>query len=461
MGNYVNKFFTHKTETYNNEIEKEEIKDSSAIDEVTIEKNMQTPPIIRKTLVTDPRSVTSGISRTPIEVNNTPVGLNKKIISAIPKHLQNKSYLETDIDKIMLCLTPKKHLMPKLIEIPKQNKNEENLLTPISNNLNNKKIITDIEKERYNILGLDPRSPAADFDRTPILMPKSIERLRARSQECLHRQGSYDTDIFYPKFSYCEMSSQFNVTEVQVLADLDTSAVNSLHSVITDSDDKLNEPESSYSNDSVKTNFISEIEKELEDQSEVQSILEQNNCNDNNIKKNAEQKCIINNDIIKIWRDSLILDTFEESELNESDNVQEVTEKMSQINKEEVIITFDNDNTKDLIPKLINSENEKTKVDTIKKKKKIVKSEIKVTTDEKKSFIDKNENESIKIRTPLGNRSNNEQIQTLLTKSPQQVFKNRNVVSKILKENTSPHKKYFVKSKLNGVQWDPDSTVII
>lgn len=91
------------------------------------------------------------------------------------------------------------------------------------------------------------------------------------------------------------------------------------------------------------------------------------------------------------------MDTFEESELNESDNVQEVTEKMSQINKEEVIITFDNDNTKDLIPKLINSENEKTKVDTIKKKKKIIKSEIKVTTDEKKSFIDKNENESIKV----------------------------------------------------------------
>lgn len=89
------------------------------------------------------------------------------------------------------------------------------------------------------------------------------------------------------------------------------------------------------------------------------------------------------------------MDTFEES--NESDNVQEVTEKMSQINKEEVIITFDNDSTKDLIPKLINSENEKTKVDTIKKKKKIVKSEIKVTTDEKKSFIDKNENESIKV----------------------------------------------------------------
>lgn len=41
------------------------------------------------------------------------------------------------------------------------------------------------------------------------------------------------------------------------------------------------------------------------------------------------------------------------------------------------------------------------------------------------------------------------------------MFKNKSIVSKILKENTPPHKKYFVKSKLNGVQWDADSTVII
>ena len=41
------------------------------------------------------------------------------MISAIPKHLQTKRYLETDIDKIMLCLTPVKHFMPKAIDIPK------------------------------------------------------------------------------------------------------------------------------------------------------------------------------------------------------------------------------------------------------------------------------------------------------------------------------------------------------
>ena len=69
MGNYINKFFIHNTEISNNEVEKEEIKHPSPIDEVTVEKDiMQTPPIIHKTLIIDPRSITSGITRTPIEV---------------------------------------------------------------------------------------------------------------------------------------------------------------------------------------------------------------------------------------------------------------------------------------------------------------------------------------------------------------------------------------------------------
>lgn len=65
------------------------------------------------------------------------------------------------------------------------------------------------------------------------------------------------------------------------------------------------------------------------------------------------------------------------------------------------------------------------------------------------------------IRTPLGNRSNNGQVQILLVKSPQQVFRNKGIASKILQENTPPHKKHITKSKLGGIQWDPDSTVII
>lgn len=52
-------------------------------------------------------------------MNGTPLGTNKKMVSAIPKHLQTKRYLETDMDKIMLCLTPIKNFMPKVIDIPK------------------------------------------------------------------------------------------------------------------------------------------------------------------------------------------------------------------------------------------------------------------------------------------------------------------------------------------------------
>lgn len=68
MGNYVNKFFTYNTESHNNEIEKEEIKVPTSTDKVSVDEDMQTPPIIHKTLLTDPRSVTNGINRTPIEV---------------------------------------------------------------------------------------------------------------------------------------------------------------------------------------------------------------------------------------------------------------------------------------------------------------------------------------------------------------------------------------------------------
>ena len=112
-------------------------------------------------------------------------------------------------------------------------------------------------------MGLDPRSPAADFDRTPILMPKSIERLRARSQNYLHRHGSYDTDMFCQKFSYCELSSQFSVTEIQALPDLATSATESLNLVIKNDDDKSSESKSSCSSYSSETECISAIGEKL------------------------------------------------------------------------------------------------------------------------------------------------------------------------------------------------------
>ncbi|OAD52900.1 hypothetical protein WN48_11146 [Eufriesea mexicana] len=463
MGNYVNKFFTYNTESRSNEIEKEEMKAPTSTNKLSVDEDMQTPPIIHKTLLMDPRSVTNGISRTPIEINtpSTPIGLSRKILS-IPKHLQSKPYLETDIDKIMLCLTPKKCVMPNVIEIPKQqDKGGQTHLTPI----NSKKIISAIEKERYEILGLDPRSPAADFDRTPILMPKSIERLRARSRECLHRRGSYDTDIFYPKFVYCEMSSQFNVTEVQALPDLTTSVAKSLN-LISDCHDKSSEPESPCSSQSSRTECTSEIgNNELEDQDEFQNISEQDNSNDILAERDTEQKkmCATDNDIIKVWRDSILLENPQKSEINESNNTEDVEKNISQIAKEEVIITFDDSIVKDTLSlKLANSESEKTRVNTITKKK-ISKLEGRTAADEKKLFHsnEKNGSEFTKVRTPFGNRSNNGQMQTFSTNSPQQVFKNKGITPKMLQENTPPHKKYVAKAKLSGIQWDSDSTVII
>ncbi|CAK9811258.1 hypothetical protein ANTPLA_LOCUS6953 [Anthophora plagiata] len=460
MGNYVNKFFSH-----NNEIEKEEIKDPPCMDKISIEKNMQTPPTIHKTLPMDPRSVTNGIDRTPIEVNSTPVGLNRRVISAIPKHLQTRPYLETDIDKVMLCLTPKKHV-PRVTETAKSQLSdmENNTKVPSTftvNNIIDKKLLTAIGKERYDILGLDPRSPAADFDRTPILMPKSIERLKARSQESLHRRGSYDTDIFYPRFSYCEMSSEFNVTEIQALPDLATCAMKKLDLVKVDYDDKCSESESSYSSHSSRSENISE---NGEDEDEIEMISHQDNYSGTCINKNIEQKetCVNDNDIIKIWRDSLVLNKVQKSVACESDDVQIIRKGISKVPKEEVIITLDDSISKGTLRKQSKSESDKTKVDIIGKKQKILKSE-KIIADEKKILNpnDKNVNELMKIRTPLGNRSNNGQMQTLLTNSPQQMFRNKGILPKMLQENTPPHKRYVAKSRLNSIEWDPDSTVII
>ncbi|XP_043517635.1 uncharacterized protein LOC122532696 [Frieseomelitta varia] len=460
MGNYINKFFIHNTEISNNEVEKEEIKHPSPIDEVTVEKDiMQTPPIIHKTSIIDPRSITSGITRTPIEVNSTPVRVNKRL-SAIPRHLQTAQYLETDMDKIMLCLTPKKPFMPKImdtskIQLPKVVEDADIFLTPTTNNLHDKKTITDIEEERYKILGLDPRSPAADFDRTPILLPKSIERLRARSQNYLHRHGSYDTDMFCQKFSYCELSSRFGVTEIQALPDLTTSATESLNLVIKNDDDKSSDSKSRCSSYSSETECISAEEK-LEDQDEFQEILEQDKCNDVHVNESIDQtKCMLS-DTIKVWKDPSVLDQPQKLKTNDSDNAQIIEEKIPQALKEEVIITFDDDS----IIELANSKNENAKINAVRKKKKSRKSDIKITTDENKFFNLSDKNRSAKVRTPLGIRSNNEQVQTLLTKSPQ-VFKNKGTVTKVSQENTSPHKRYITKSKLNDMQWDSDSTVII
>lgn len=70
MGNLVNKYFSHNyNDAHGDETEKVEVNNLSLKDEITHQNNdMQTPPTVNKTMPADPRSVTSGINRTPIEV---------------------------------------------------------------------------------------------------------------------------------------------------------------------------------------------------------------------------------------------------------------------------------------------------------------------------------------------------------------------------------------------------------
>lgn len=142
----------------------------------------------------------------------------------------------------------------------------------------------------------------------------------------------------------------------------------------------------------------------MEDQNEFQRISGQNKFNGVCVKKDIEEKktCVTSNDIIKVWRDSLILDESQALETSELDNVQIIEEKIAQVSKEEVIITFDDDN----IAKLANFESEKTKIDTIRKKKKNLKSEVKIPIDEKKfsNSINKDGSESTKVLNKLFHR---------------------------------------------------------
>ncbi|XP_078038493.1 uncharacterized protein LOC144470824 [Augochlora pura] len=456
MGNYVSKYFFHNTETVK---EKTRTQPTSADEEIVDDVHT---PVAQKTLSIDPRSVTSGIDRTPIEVYSTPERLYRRTLSAIPRHLQCKPYLETDIDTLLL-LSPKKSFPKmdgKLENLDLDKTNLEMELTPTRNCSMKETVFLPIEEERYNVLGIDPRSPAADFDRTPMLRPKSMELLLARHKENLLRRGSYETDVLHPRFSYCETSSEFNIPEIQVLPDLATCKVLTSDLFNNEIDNRFNDSETS-SNHSSKTE-TDYGETQMDSEREDENKIAKDDCNDD-IKKSTQHKETTAGDTIKVWADALVSDNPNKSDSTKSQDIH-VDEKMSQLSKQEVIITFDDDSiVKDtLSQKLSKCEINKKRVDVTKMKKKTLKLETKITTEEKKIFNcnDKNGNENIKIRTPLANRSNNGHVKKVLTSSPQQVIRNKIMKAKISQENSSPHK-YITKYKSRGIEWDPDSTVII
>lgn len=194
------------------------------------------------------------------------------------------------------------------------------------------------------ILGLDPRSPAADFDRTPILMPKSLALIKARSQENLSRRGSYEKDIYNPKNSYQQTGASLNTPEIRLLSDTVSKSLEALNTEelpgtsLCDSD--LSEFSKSEKEITVIKNpkCMNEEKKSLV--SDEQTVAIDNKEDKDEMEKqddceNVESNTKIINDKIKLWHDSL---SSEENVSGKKDKKELPREKAS---REDVIITFD------------------------------------------------------------------------------------------------------------------------
>lgn len=472
MGNYAAKNLWHNMESGCQRQEKEEKNHNATAEstprmhlaEQSAEKrceqslDMQTPK--EKVLPLDPRSATLGITRTPIEVDSTPVRTDGRL-SAIPKHLRVKQrYLETDIDKVMPRLTPKKRCIPRIAkpteisETASTNANLQNLESaPGTDMIKHRLPLTPIEKDRYKILGIDPRSPAANFDRTPILVSKLAECEEVTgTSENLSRRGSYETDYSCSSFCYCETSSQFvNVPEIQALPDMVTRALKSINLDDIGVVNRHSESgKSSSSLDSDTDTFSGNEDDEADDTCSEQTInsekilpgIQQTNLESNKVESENEMaKMKPDNLKIIIWNDS--------SSSGESDAAESESTESS---NESIIVKPSNPGKNSCSRKNVS----KAEYDIYPQNNKYPAVESISQKIQKKA-----ENEALKARVPLKNRLNNGQERALSSKSPQQLLRNKGINRRMMQENTPPHKSCVKKSKLTGVQWDADSTVLI
>ncbi|KAL0126855.1 hypothetical protein PUN28_005309 [Cardiocondyla obscurior] len=422
MGNYTSKLLFYTTENRKESNEHQEV-----VQQIANEDNVCTPVLSDKKILGDPRSISTGIKRTPIEIKSTPVGVSRNLPNAIPKYLQKKPYLETNLD-----VTPE--LSPGKPSVLKH----ENCLTPETVVSNKLKKITPIDEDRLTFLGLDPRSPAADFDRTPILIPKSLVMLKARSLR-LNRDDSYESYIHDSENSH--QKTLLNIPEIQlcnitITENLETSLVT----------EKQDEPiPISQHNHNLN---IFESEKEI---TIVKNVEEDKDKTDKQDYKNIKSNTTINNtDKVELWHDS---SSSEESVTAGTEDWKEASQE--KFSKEDVIITFDKHTMDSASLTLIKSnEDFRKKKDMKGKKKRNAKIDVKL--DEKKVFTPENKHgtETYENRTPLGNRSNNDQIQ----KKPQQLLRNMSIGMQ--QENTPPNRMFNGQTR-NGNQWDSNSTVLI
>ncbi|EGI68914.1 hypothetical protein G5I_02375 [Acromyrmex echinatior] len=331
--------------------------------------------------------------------------------------------------------------------------------TPNVNVAKSSKIITPIDKERFIILGLDPRSPAADFDRTPILMPKSLALIKARSQENLSHKGSYEVDIYNPKNSCQKIDTAIpiNIPETRLsdtasenLKALDTEEQDEVSRTTLDNSD-LNISKSEKEITVIRNpKYISEKRRSLISDKQIVAIDNEEDKNETekqdeceNIESNTKTR---DDDKIKLWHDSL---SSEKSVSGKKDEKELLRKKIS---RDDIIITFDKYTTISTSLKPMKTDFRK-KGDT-KGKKKNTKVNVKLNEEKIFTLENKQEIEIYENRIPLGNRSNNNQIQ----KKSQQLLKNKTAIG--TQENTPPSKTYSRKTR-NGTQWDPNSTVLI
>lgn len=276
-------------------------------------------------------------------------------------------------------------------------KHDNDYLTPKTNVAKGKKKLTIIDKERYRVLGLDPRSPAADFERTPILVSKSLALIRARSQEHLNRKGSYETDVYNPDSpGNLEISLSRSIPELfsnvasEIRTKLDLKQATETGTIKSESsDDEVFESEEEQV--TVINNPKFKKRQETSSISSEQTIMidkEENTKSDNyeNTENNTMKTTHSNNsdNKIEVWHDSLS----SEKELSGKKEVENIIEKLprGKVSREEIIITFDECTTISTSSKTIKSEDCHKAGKREDGKRKSIKPDIKFTSNEKKIF---------------------------------------------------------------------------
>ena len=228
------------------------------------------------------------------------------------------------------------------------------------------------ESLNFQSMVLDPRSPATDFDRTPILKMRSSERICSLFEDAINVNVPDST----ARLSFCETTTSFSIPEIQAVAEPIFSSMNESLSLESDTNvsktsqnpsDGSNYDESSDPSDNDDTqitvirnpNIFSSLSDGVSTWTECEPAIssgfedslrsEHQKNNDkldsdiseiiNSVMMNTQtdyNKGVASNDKIKVWRDSVSPKITEEARPM-------MTGNNSNRNSEEIIIEFDDE----------------------------------------------------------------------------------------------------------------------